>query len=452
MNAIAAVQPLKPLRCAVYARVSVEDTSASDFTSIDAQVDSCRAYITSHKAEGWVAVEPCYVDQGYSGSTIDRPALKALLQEMRKGEIDAVLVHRLDRLSRSVADLCDLLPLFTIPGVQLVAVTQSINTSTPAGRLTLNLLTSFAQFERELAGDRTREKLAATRSAGKWQGSATPFGYGVDHNQKIVVIRPEADSVRDIFRRFVAMGSTTEILEYLTRHKFKTKTWTTKDGKRRGGRPFDRNALYKLLNNRMYLGEVFYNGTWHKGQHSPIVDPEDWTKAQTLLAQRARRTGIRNTGKSQFEFPLMDRLFWEDGREYKPKLSSLQNGIRYRYYAPQRTEQEKLQNLPPYILRVEQLHRPLIEHVRASFRAPQKWLASLPDEVRNDPLLEEGNVVGALGRLDAAWGQLIDAAQAEIIHLLIERVTLYPNGMEVRLNTQHLVDMVHEFASIPGKK
>ena len=169
MNAIAAVQPLKPLRCAVYARVSVEDTSASDFTSIDAQVDSCRAYITSHKAEGWVAIEPCYVDQGYSGGTIDRPALKALLQEMRKGKIDVVLVHRLDRLSRSVADLCDLLPLFTIPGIQLVAVTQSINTSTPAGRLTLNLLTSFAQFERELAGDRTREKLAATRSAGKWQ-------------------------------------------------------------------------------------------------------------------------------------------------------------------------------------------------------------------------------------------------------------------------------------------
>ena len=314
----------QPIRCAVYARVSVNDSSESEFTSVDAQVEACRAYIASHRPEGWVALDSNYEDQGYSGGTIDRPALRTLLADMAKGKVDVVVVHRLDRLSRSVADLSDLLPLFTIPGIQLVSVIQSIDTATPSGRLTLNLLTSFAQYERQLIGERTRDKLAATRSRGLWQGNATPLGYGVDLNQRLIVVEPEAGAVRDIFRRFVTTGATSAMLESLSLQDFKTKAWKTKDGKKRGGRPFDRNALYKLLNNRMYIGEVFFSGTWHQGKHTPIVDLDLWQQVHDLMKQRARRTGVPSTPKNEVLFPLMGKLFWEDGRTFKPTESSPQ--------------------------------------------------------------------------------------------------------------------------------
>lgn len=435
----------QPIRCAVYARVSVNDAGESEFTSIDAQVEACRAYIASHRLEGWVALESNYEDQGYSGSTIDRPGLKSLLADMGNGKVDVVVLHRLDRLSRSVADLCDLLPLFTIPGIQLVCVIQPVDTATPSGRLTLNLLTSFAQYERQLIGERTRDKLAATRSRGLWQGNATPLGYGVDLNQRLVVVEPEAGGVRDIFRRLVTAGTTSALLESLSRQGFKTKAWKTKDGKKRGGRLFDRNALYKLLNNRMYIGEVFFSGAWHQGKHTPIVDLELWQQAHDLMKQRARRTGVPSTPKNEVFFPLKGKLFWEDGRAFKPTESSPQNGVQYRYYIPQRSVEEKAQESGPPNLPADEIHAAVVHYLRSGFRAPQQWLAHLPEKHSADPCFAESVMQQALGRLDSTWDKLIEPIKAVIIFTLVERITLYPDKMAVCINTQRLAEFIREF-------
>ena len=217
----AEISPPRPLRCAVYARVSVDDRQDSDMPSVEVQGQACRAYIEAHRHEHWQAIEPVYEDSGYSGGDLNRPALRQLLDDMQSDKIDIVLVHRLDRLSRSVQDLCALLPLFTIPGIRLVSMGKPLDTATPEGRLNLHLLTSFAQFERELIGERTREKLTATRANGLWQGNGAPLGYRVDHQQRLAVVDAEAGMVRDIFRRFLDFGSMGELVDFLQKRGYK---------------------------------------------------------------------------------------------------------------------------------------------------------------------------------------------------------------------------------------
>jgi hypothetical protein len=251
--------------------------------------------------------------------------------------------------------------------------------------------------------------------------------------------------VRDIFRRFVALGSTSALLEYLARRGFRTKAWKTKDGKKRGGRPFDRNALYKLLNNRMYIGEVFFNGAWHRGQHTPIVDLELWHQVHDLMKQRARRTGVSCTPRSEVAFPLKGRLFWEDGRPFKPFESSQRKGRRYRYYIPHRSAEEKAHGTGPVNLPADEIHAAVVHHLRGGFRAPQQWLANLPEAFRTDPAFEESIVAQALGRLDGVWDKLFEQARAPIIRSLVGRVTIYPEKMAVRIDIQGLAEVVRIF-------
>jgi site-specific DNA recombinase len=193
-------------------------------------------------------------------------------------------------------------------------VTQPLDTGSPEGRLNLHPLTSFAQFERELIGERTREKLTATRANGLWQGNGAPLGYLVDHQQRLAVVDAEAGMVRDIFRRFLDLGSMGDLVEFLQQRGYKTKHWVTREGKKRGGQLFDRNAVYRLLNNRMLISEVYYDGQWHRGQHTPIVDVELWDRVHEVMAQRARRKGVPTKGRDPLDFPLAGRLFWHDGR------------------------------------------------------------------------------------------------------------------------------------------
>jgi DNA invertase Pin-like site-specific DNA recombinase len=222
------------------------------------------------------------------GATLKRPGLRALLDVIRQDKIDVVVVHRLDRLSRSLFDLSELIPLLRVQRVELVSVTQQLDTQTPNGRLSLNLLTNFAEFEREIIGERTRDKVAATRGKGLWQGKGTPLGYGVDFEQRLVVIAHEADLVRDVFRQYLGLDSMTELMELLQRRRVKNKKWITRDAKPRGGQSLDRTAVYRILGNRMYIGEAYFSGEWHRGVYPPIVDIELWNQAHAKLAKRAR--------------------------------------------------------------------------------------------------------------------------------------------------------------------
>ena len=434
----------QPMRCAVYVRVSVDDRLDSKMPSVEVQGQACLAYLEARRHQGWQASEPLYEDSGYSGGNLDRPALRRLLGDMKSDKVDVVVVHRLDRLSRNLHDLCVLLPLFTIPGIRLVSVTELLDTETMEGRLHLHLLASFAQFERELIGERTREKLAATRAKGLWQGNGAPLGYRVDYQQRLVVVDAEAGMVRDIFRRFLTMGSIGDLFEFLQKRGYKTKSWVTREGKKRSGRLFDRNAVYRLLNNRMFIGEVYYNGGWHAGRHTPIVDLNLWNQVHEVMEKRARRKGVPSKVRNLQDFPLAGRLFWHDGRAFNCFESSARQVGRYRYYLAPSGKDSEDAGPQPANLATAVLHQVVIRHMREIFRNPRPLLDGLPVEYSTNPVFDEVSVIYALKRLDAVWSLFHDKTVAHLMLSLTERVTLYPQQMAIRWDWQGLAKLLRD--------
>ena len=442
MNANVNVTTAKSVRCAVYARVSVADHQRSELTSIDVQLEACRAYIESQRGLGWVIAVPAYTDDGETGATLQRPGLRALLEDVRQDKIDVVVVHRLDRLSRSLFDLTDLIPLFTVQRVALVSVTQPLDTQTPNGRLSLNLLTSFAQFEREIIGERTRDKVAATRAKGMWQGSGTPLGYTVDFEQRLLVVDPEAGLVQDIFRRYLSCDSTADLINHLQKHKARNKTWLTRDGKKRGGLLLDRTAVYRILNNRMYIGEALFHGEWHSGVYPPIIDLDLWKQVQEKLAQRARRKGVPNETRNPLEFPLIGKLFWHDGRAYKFFKSSLRDQKQYLYYVAPTTAEEKASGSGPVNLTTTVLQSVIIEHLRSQLREPGKWLPDLLELAQGNPKLNEANITEALKKIDDAWPLFTEQTQAQTLFSVVDRVNVFPDKLGIKFNLPAVLKLI----------
>jgi site-specific DNA recombinase len=276
----------KLARCAIYTRKSTEYNLELAFNSLDAQREACEAYIKSQAHEGWRLIPDRYDDGAFSGASLERPALQQLLADVRWGKIDIVLVYKVDRLTRSLADFAKLIELFDAHGVSFVSVTQSFNTSSSMGRLTLNVLLSFAQFERELIGERVRDKIAASKRKGLWVGGPVPLGYAAV-DKKIVVVRAEAESVRTIFARYLELGSIRALAEELDRQGIRSKPRRLSNGRSVGGKRFGVGALAHLLKNRFYIGEVVYRGEVHRGEHEPILEPALFGAVQGELAAQA---------------------------------------------------------------------------------------------------------------------------------------------------------------------
>lgn len=441
----ATIESSRVRRCAIYARVSVADAKQRELTSIAAQIEACEQFIASRHELGWVLAGPAYVDDGVSAATLKRPGLRALLADIRQDKIDVVLVHRLDRLSRSLFDLADLLPLFSVQRVELVSVTQSIDTHTPNGRLSLNLLTSFAEFEREIIGERTRDKLAATRRHGRWQGNGAPLGYAVDHQQSLVVVPPEAELVKDIFRRYLAFATMGELMDWISQRGITTKKWITHDGKQRGGRPMDRTTVYRILNNHMYIGEAFFHGEWHSGIYPPIIDLDVWRAVQEKLAQRARRKGVPNEGRNPLEFPLLGKLFWHAGDAYTAFKSNQRGDDKhYRYYvAPASARQAAASADQSFNLPAEEIHRVVANHLREQFKSPKAWLPALLEHAGD---FDEAAIRQALRDLDKAWNLFTEWGQADTLFRLISRVTIYPDRAGIEINLPALTQLVSGIA------
>jgi DNA invertase Pin-like site-specific DNA recombinase len=263
----------KILRCAIYTRKSTEHNLDLEFNSLDAQREACEAYIKSQAHEGWRLVPDRYDDGGLSGASLDRSALQKLLADVRAGRITIVVVYKVDRLTRSLADFAKLVELFDQQGVSFVSITQSFNTTSSMGRLTLNVLLSFAQFEREVIGERVRDKIAASKRKGLWVGGPVPLGYrGTD--KKLVVVPEEAEVVRTIFARYLELGSMGALIAELDRQCILTKVNGRRDGRRSGGIRFGVGSLAHLLENRFYIGEITYRGEVHRGEHEPILGRE----------------------------------------------------------------------------------------------------------------------------------------------------------------------------------
>ena len=314
-------------RCAIYTRKSSEEGLEQDFNSLHAQREACEAFIKSQAGEGWRLVKTAYDDGGLSGGTMERPALQRLLADVNQGVIDVVVVYKVDRLTRSLTDFAKMVEVFDAHAVSFVAVTQQFNTTSSMGRLTLNVLLSFAQFEREVTGERIRDKIAASKQKGMWMGGLVPLGYEV-HERRLIVNQSEAETVREIFRRYLELGCVRLLMEELNRRGIRSKVRVAKNGKTSGGNSFFRGALYVLLSNPIYIGEIRHKGVRHPGLHEPIVDRELWEKTQLLLRSQAVRGGSRTKAVAS---PLMGRLFDESGQSLTPS-HAVKGERRYRYY------------------------------------------------------------------------------------------------------------------------
>ena len=322
-------RPKSPIRrCAIYTRKSSEEGLEQDFNSLHAQREACEAFIKSQAGEGWRLVKTAYDDGGLSGGTMERPALQRLLADISQGLVDAVVVYKVDRLTRSLTDFAKMVEVFDARGVSFVAVTQQFNTTTSMGRLTLNVLLSFAQFEREVTGERIRDKIAASKQKGMWMGGLVPLGYDVI-DRRLAINQSEAETVREIFRRYLELGSVRLLMEDLNRRGIRSKVRIAKNSRKSGGNAFFRGALYVLLSNPIYIGEIRHKGVRHPGLHEPIVDRDLWEKTQLLLRSQAVR-GTSQATKSA-PSPLMGRLFDECGVGLTPS-HAVKGERRYRYY------------------------------------------------------------------------------------------------------------------------
>jgi site-specific DNA recombinase len=319
--------PSKPLRCAIYTRKSTEHGLELEFNSLDAQRDACEAYIKSQASQGWKALPQHYDDPAYSGGNLDRPALQQLLKDIDAGRIDVIVVYKIDRLTRSLADFAKLVEAFDARSISFVAVTQQFNTTTSMGRLTLNVLLSFAQFERELSSERVRDKIAASRRKGKWTGGTVPLGYDAK-NKKLVINKTEAETVRYIFRRYLELQSFGKLVEDLDKRSIVTKRRVTKIKKYNGEIPFTYGPLAYLLKNRLYIGETGHKEKWFPGEHASIVDQKTFDQVQQLLASKLVD---RKAHRTASEALLMGKLYDDKGNSMSPSYST-KNGVRYRFY------------------------------------------------------------------------------------------------------------------------
>src|SRR5271169_2058603 len=316
-------------RCAIYTRKSSEEGLEQDYNSLHAQRAACEAFIRSQSGEGWRLVRTAYDDGGFSGAGMERPGLQQLLTDIREGLVDTVVVYKVDRLTRSLTDFARMVELFDAKSVSFVAVTQQFNTTTSMGRLTLNVLLSFAQFEREVIGERIRDKVAASKRKGIWMGGVLPLGYDV-RERRLIVNHDEAETVRAIFERYLELGSVRLLGIDLRQRGFVSGARVSRNGNARGGKQFSRGALYHLLSNPIYLGEIRHKHERHPGRHEAIVSRELWERVQ----QRLRDKGVRSGEGRKTEAPsspLAGKLFDESGEPMYVQ-GAAKGGRRYRYY------------------------------------------------------------------------------------------------------------------------
>jgi site-specific DNA recombinase len=416
------------LRCAVYTRKSSEEGLEQEFNSLDAQREACEAYIASQKAEGWLLVPDRYDGGGISGATLERSALKRLLSDIENHLVDVVVVYKIDRLSRALMDFSKLVEIFDRNTVAFASVTQSFNTTTSMGRLTLNILLSFAQFEREVIGERIRDEFAASRKKGMWMGGFVPLGYRVEH-RKLVIDEQEAATVRMVFERFLKVGSATLLARALNAEGVTT----------RRGEPVDKGFLYKLINNRVYVGEAVHKGTAYPGEHDAIISLDLWNRVHGIQ-QESPRVRARRTRTAEPAL-LKGLVFGPTGGAMSP-MHTRKGGRLYRYYVSQSVLKLGPETCPIRRIAAAEIEMAVVDQLRGMLRTPEIIIRTWNSARRTDQTIDEGQVREALERLDPFWDELFLAEQARVIRLLVERVDVRTDGIAIRLRTEGLTSVI----------
>lgn len=421
-------------RCAVYTRKSSEEGLDMEFNSLDAQRDACEAYVTSQKAEGWVALRDRYDDGGFSGGTLDRPALKQLISDIEAGLIDVIVVYKIDRLSRSLMDFARLVEVFDRNGVTFVSVTQAFNTTTSMGRLTLNILLSFAQFEREVIGERIRDKFAASRKRGMWMGGFVPMGYDVK-DRKLVVNEAEAATVRMIFERFAALGSASTLARALQAEDIRNKR----------GKRIDKGFIYKLFGSRVYLGEAVHKGTSYPGEHDAIISQDLWDRVHAILKQSPRDRRAKNRNSS--EALLKGLIFTDTGTAMTPTYTRKGERLYHYYTSMDLIRNRETNGAGPMRLAAAMVDGAVIAEMRRIIGSPEIAARVIEAQRREDWATDERAIVTALQRFNDLWDALYPAEQARIVRLLVDRVTVGPAGMAVDLRNNGITTLVRDLAA-----
>lgn len=362
---------IQRVRCVVYTRKSTEEGLRQEFNSLDAQREAAEAFIASQKSQGWECANVRYDDGGFTGANTDRPALKQLMADIEAGKIDCVVVYKVDRLSRSLLDFAKLMETFEKHRVSFVSVTQHFNTTHSMGRLTLNILLSFAQFEREIISERTRDKIAAARRKGKWSGGHPLLGYDIVTSiagTKLIFNLEEAERVRVIFDLYLDKQSLIQAAAELNRRGWTTKQWATRIGKQRGGQAFDKTNLFRLLTNITYRGFVRYKEEVHHGEHQAIIDEETFQRVQETLRANGRAGGAHI--RTKYHAPLKSVLYCKPcGRAMVHSYSSKPNR-RFRYYVCSKAQKNGWKECPSKSIPAEQVERFVIEQIRTIARDP----------------------------------------------------------------------------------
>ena len=364
------------VRCAIYTRKSTDENLDAEFNSLDAQRESAEAYIASQRHEGWVALPAHYDDGGFSGGSLERPGLRRLLDDVEADRIDCVVVYKVDRLSRSLLDFARIIEIFDRRNVSFVSITQQFNTTTSMGRLVLNILLSFAQFEREIIGERIRDKVAATKRKGKYCGGMPVLGYDADRERKRLVVNPvEAELVRHVFTRFVQTGSTADLAKELNAAGFTTKSWVTKSERLHAGTPWHKMHVYRILNNPIYIAEVSHKGKRYPGEHEAIVPRPLWDQAHAILARNYRARGVETRTKTPALLRGILRCA-HCGCAMGPTYTK-RRGKSYRYYLCVHASKHGPDTCPTRTLAAGEIEGVVVEHLRGVFRTPELVAAAI---------------------------------------------------------------------------
>jgi len=431
------------VRCAIYTRKSSEEGLDQEFNSLQAQREACEAFINSQVHEGWVCLRTGYDDGGFSGATMDRPALQRLLADIAAGRVDTIVVYKIDRLTRSLADFAKIVETLDVRSASFVSVTQQFNTTTSMGRLTLNVLLSFAQFEREVIGDRIRDKIAASKKKGMWMGGVPPLGYRAQ-DRKLVIIDSEAEPVRSIFHRYAELGSVRLLKAELEARGINSKSWTSAAGRVIGGKPFSRGALYLILRNRIFRGEIVHKGQSHPGEHPPIIDQPLWDAVQ---AQLAGNSGGRNAGTGTRQPSLLaGMLFDRDGNPMTP-THAVKKATRYHYYVSRplitkpQTKRSTGQRIP-----AAELEQLVTSRVRQWLLDPGNiyQATQLPD------LSAQRRLVAGAAEIGKSWPELLGTRQRAVLTRLIERVDVGADQIDIHFRTTRLGTLLDVATSLPS--
>jgi site-specific DNA recombinase len=425
--------PRQKLRCAVYTRKSSEEGLEMEFNSLEAQRESCEAYVASQRAGGWILVPDRYDDGGFSGGTLDRPALKRLLTDIEAGKVDVVVVYKIDRLSRSLTDFSRLVEVFDKHQVTFVSVPQSFNTTTSMGRLTLNVLLSFAQFEREVIGERIRDKFAASRKRGMWMGGWAPLGYDV-RDRKLIVNEADAKLVRSIFQRFIAIGSMTKLARELIAENVRNKY----------GKPIDKGILYKMLNNPVYIGIARHKGDSYPGEHNAIIDRKVWDKVQARFQENPRKRAAAT--RAQTPSLLKGIIFDSLGVAMSP-THTRKNGRLYRYYLSQTALKRGPRDCSVARVPAAEVEKIVIDQVRRLLLSPEIIIQTWRTIRKSTRGMTESKVRSALRTFEPLWNELFPAEQSRIIGLLVERVDIQSDRIDIKLRIAGVSSLVGELTN-----